>query len=211
MSTSAPPFQTEVGQDLYDAIEPLTWADAGLGFPLAIYLDCCALILEETAQLVRASDDDDDGWSAFADPTRCPTDYLFTLAQWAGIRYPSRMSESDLRTMIGPHAPGLWRGTKGAILAAVQRYLIPGGQLYFEERADGDPYKLRIFTYEYDTLSETGIRAELRNVVPAGLIVDFEVRVGQSYDMVKDSGRTYDEVLAKYGTYDTLLNSLPDE
>jgi hypothetical protein len=211
VSVSEPPIGTEVGQDLYDAVEPLTWADESVGWPLAIYLDCCATILDEIATLVRTDDDGNDGWSAFADPVRCPASFLFTLAQWAGVRYPRRMAEADLRALIGPHGPGMWRGTKAAILAAVERYLSPGGQLYFEERADGDAYKLRIFTYTYDTLDEASIRRELLAVVPAGLILDFEVRDGQTYGMVRDSGQTYAEVLAKYGTYDVLLNSLPEE
>jgi hypothetical protein len=203
------PISSTVGRDLYEAVEPLTWADQSLGWPLAIFLDAVGSILEETAVLVRA-DNDNDGWSAFADPARCPTSYLYTLAQWAGVRYPRRMSEADLRVLIGPHGPGMWRGTKAAILAAVQRYLSPGGQLLFQERADGDPYKLRIYTYAYDTLDETAIRNELYSVVPAGLILDYEVRQGQNYQAVTDSGQTYAQVLTKYGTYDTLLNSLPD-
>ena len=118
------------------------------------------------------------------------------------------MSTDDLRAIIGPQGPGLWRGTKGAILAAVQRYLTPGGQLFFSER-DPDPYSLRIYTYTYDTLDEAGIARELLTVVPAGLIVDFEVREGQTYGMVRDSGDTYAQVKAKYATYAVLVSSLP--
>ncbi len=209
MSTSTPPTMTTVGVDLYASLEPLAYADASLGWPLARYLSSVGLILEDTAILVRADDEGNDGWSAFADPQRCPTSFLYTLAQWAGVRYPRRMAEDDLRALIGPHAPGVWRGTKAAILAAVQRWLTPGGALYFEERADGDPYKLRIFSYTFDTLDQAAIEAELLNVIPAGLVLDYEVRDGQTYGQLRDSMTDYAEVKSTYATYGTVVTSLP--
>lgn len=200
---------TTVGADLYGALEPLTYADAALGWPLARFVSAIGVILEDTAVLVRSDDEGNDGWSAFADPNRCPDAYLYTLAQWAGVRYPRRMALADLRALIGPHAPGVWRGTKAAILAAVQRWMTPGGALYFEERADGDPYKLRIFTYTFDTLNQAAIETELSSVVPAGLILDYEVREGQTYGQLRDSMTDYAEVKATYATYGDVVSSLP--
>jgi hypothetical protein len=207
-----PPITTEVGQDIYDAVEPLTYADESLGWPLATWVDCQGLMLDEEARLVRADDQGNDGWSAFADPARCPTSYLFTLAQWSGVRYPRRMSEADLRAIIGPHAPGLWRGTKAAIQAAVARYLTDDGQMFFEERSDGDAYHLRIFTYNYDTADEDSIRRELVGAVPAGLILEYEVRDGQSYAILRDGphGHHYSDVKAAYDSYADLHASLPN-
>ena len=210
MSTSAPPLTTTVGADLYDALEPLAYADASLGWPLANFVSAIGLILEDAAVLVRTDDAGNDGWSAFADPARCPDTYLYTLAQWAGVRYPRRMSLTDLRALIGPTAPGVWRGTKAAILAAVQRWLEPGGLLYFEERADGDPYKLRIFTYTFDTLDQAAIEIELLNVVPAGLIVNYEVREGASWAQLKASDGTWGAVESHYATWrDVAIAPLP--
>jgi hypothetical protein len=200
------PFTTVVGSDLYDAVEPLTFADAELGWPLATFLDALGLMLDVEARLVRTDEQGNIGWSAFADPERCPDDYLFTLAQWAGVRYPRRMSTSDLRALIGPTAPGVWRGTRAAIIAAVQRYLTPGGSMYFDERADGDPYKLRIYTYGYDTLDEQAIATELQNQVPAGLILDYEVRDGQNYEMLRAHG-TYAQVRALFTNYQAVRDT----
>lgn len=210
MSTGAPPIETTVGDDLYDALAPLTYADAALGWPLAHYLSCVGLILEEIAVLVRTDDEGNDGWSAFADPTRCPDDFLYTLAQWAGVRYPRRMSLPDLRALIGPHAPGVWRGTKDAITVGVRRFIGPDGSLYFEERADGDPYKLRIFTFTSDTgANQAAIEAELRGLVPAGLILDYQVRVGQTYAMAHAQADTYADMAAKWATYGDMASAPP--
>lgn len=207
---SPAPLSTQVGADLYGALEPLTYADERLGWPLAQYVDALGLILEETAQLVRVDDEGNDGWSAFADPQRCPASYLYTLAQWAGVRYPRRMGATpELRDLIDGNAPGLWRGTRRAITAGVRRYLAPTGSIYFEERADGDPYKLRIFTYAHDTLDQAAIQKELSVQVPAGLVLIYEVRIGQDYDMLHGRVANYNAVKATYATYNAVKEAPP--
>jgi len=206
---SEPPLTTQVGGNLYDALAPLAYDDEQLQWPLALYVDALGTILEETAQLVRVDDEGNDGWSAFADPRRCPTAYLYTLAQWAGVRYPRRMTEPDLRDLIDGHAPGLWRGTKRAILAGIRRYLTPGASVYFEERADGDPYKLRIFTYTQSTLSQSAIEHELTQQVPAGLVTIYEVRVGQDYDMVNARVPNYTQVKSTWANYNAVKAAPP--
>ena len=200
---------TSVGSDLYAAVEPLTWADESLGWPLALYLSANGLMLEEVAQLVRTDDDGNEGWTAFASPARCPESFLYTLSVWAGAPYPRRMSTDDLRAVIGPRAPGVWRGTKSSIIAALQRYVTQGAPIYFEERADGNAYHLRIFTYTNSTLDEAAIRAELLNQIPAGIVVDYEVREGQTYGMLKQHVATYADMKAMYATYADVRQAAP--
>ena len=205
------PDMTVVGAELYDAVAPLTYADESLGWPLALYLSANGLMLEEVAALVRASDDGSDGWTAFADPARCPDSFLYTLGVWAGVRFPRRMTLSDLRDIIGPQAPGVWRGTKGAILSAVRRYLVEGSTIFFEERADGNAYHLRIFTYDSETLNEDAIRDELLGAIPAGLVVNYEVREGQTYDQLEAGVTSYDDMSSTWSSYDEVTHSMsPD-
>ena len=199
------PDMTTVGADLYDAVAPLATEDEAQDWALANFMSALGLLLEDVALLVRTDDDGNDGWTAFASPDRCPDSFLFTLAVWAGVRYPRRMSTDDLRALIGPHAPGLWRGTKGAITAAVARYLTPEGKIFFEERADGDAYHIRIFTYEAETLDEPSLRRELLAAIPAGLILDYEVRIGQTYGQLKAAVATYGDMKARWATYRDVL------
>ena len=69
---SQPADMTTVGSDLYAAVEPLTYAEESLGYPLANFLSSVGLMLEEIATLVRADDDGNDGWTGFADPSPVP-------------------------------------------------------------------------------------------------------------------------------------------
>jgi hypothetical protein len=202
-------FQTQVGADLYDSVGPLTYSDEALGWPLANYVDAIGIILDDIAGLVRTDDEGNDGWSAFADPMRCPDAFLVTLAQWAGVRYPRRMGTEDLRALIGPHAPGLWRGTKQALLDTVARYLTPGGSMYFEERADGNPYLLRIHTYAYDTLDAAALETELLTHVPAGLILEYAMQEGLSYAELRNQAATYAAMRAMFDTYYAVVTYVP--
>lgn len=208
---STPPDMGQVAQDLYDELEPLAYDDENQGWALAHFCGAIGVGLEEIAELVRSDENGNEGWSAFADPARCPTSFLYTLAQWAGVRYPYRMAEGDLRALIGPHAPAVWRGTRDAIINAVRRYIGPDGSLYFEERADGDPYAIRIFTYAFDTPAEAEamIRNELLGEIPAGLILDYEVRVGQTYGMAAAKCETYADLRDSYATYGDVRDDAP--
>jgi hypothetical protein len=197
-----------VGQDLYDATAPMTYAEAETDYAWARYLAALGVLLDEIAALVRDDDAGNPGWTALASPLRCPLPWLRVLARWAGLRRPDRYTEAELRSLIGPHAPGLWRGTRARLLDGVQRYLTPDGALYFEERADGDAYKLRIFTYAYDTLNEAAIRSELEAAIPAGLLLDYQVRAGQTYALLRARRATYAAAKAAYATYDVMRTSV---
>lgn len=205
------PITTRVGADLYEALAPMAFADAAMGWALAIYLDVSGLAVEEVAFLVRADSEGNDGWSAFADPARCPDSFLRTLAQWAGIRWPGRMPLDYLRTLIGGKGSGLWRGTRSALIAEVRRFLPDRWQnaLYFEERADGNPYLLRIFTYSFVDHDEAAVRAALEFAVPAGLMLDYEVRDGQTWGMLNESHTSWGDVRDSYTNWADAFNARP--
>lgn len=206
-----PPFALgEVATELYDATAPLTYAEVALGFPWATYLASLGLILE-SEMVLTGGDGQYEPWTALADPTRCPADWLNVLAQWAGLRNRSAYSETELRQMIGPHAPGLWRGTKDAMIAAARRFIGADGAIYFEERADGDPYALRVFTYDYEGGDPAQIEQALLAAKPAGIVLDYEQRVGQTYQMMLDQHATYADVKAAYATYADAVSARPTD
>ena len=190
-----------VATEIYQATAPMTYAEATLGYPWAAYLASLGLLLESELVLT-GGDGDHEPWTALADAVRCPSDWLNVLAQWAGVRMRSSYSETELRQLIGPHAPGLWRGTKDAMIAAARRFIGPDASLYFEERADGNAYHLRCFTYEYEGGDPIQIEQALVAAKPAGIVLDYEQRVGQTYAMMIGKHSTYAAVKAAYATYE---------
>lgn len=204
-----PPFELgEVAQELYTSTASLTYDEVALGFPWATYLASVGLLIEDEMILV-GGDGEHEPWTALADPERCPASWLNVLAQWGGLRNRSAYSEAELRQILGPHAPGLWRGTKGAMIAAAQRFIGPDQPLYFEERADGDAYFLRCFTYDFSGGDPVQINAALIGAKPAGIVLDYEQRIGQTYGMMLAKRHTYAAVKAAYPTYDGMLKDTP--
>ena len=111
----------------------------------------------------------------------------------------------------------MWRGTRQNMIAMIRRFLPPGTPenfVYFEERADNDPYRLRIFTYANDTPPEVEeqIRLALDAAKPAGLHpFIYEVRVGQTYRMLRDRVEDYAEMNERYENYYEVLHDEPLE
>jgi hypothetical protein len=208
---SAPPFDLgQTGADLYEATAPIAYADRENAWAWATLMYALSELLDVVAEMVRDDAAGNPGWTALASPARCPEPWLRVLAQWAGIRRWDAMSAADLRELIGPRAPGLWRGTRAAMIAAARRFLPPGmadHYLYFEERARitgdeaVDAYHLRVFTYSFIDHDPEQVRAALDAAKPAGLILTYEVRRGQSWAMLRQRGQTWAEVNESYASW----------
>ncbi len=70
--------------------------------------------------------------------------------------------------------------------------------LYFEERADGDPYQLRVFTYTYIEHDPVRVLRALEASKPAGLRLIYEVRRGQNWGMVHANHADWAQVKNSY-------------
>lgn len=211
-----PPFELgETGADLYRATRPLAFADAEHGWAWAHLLAALSQLLDVIATMVRDDEQGNPGWTALASPNRCPEPWLRVLAQWAGVRRWDAMSSTDLRNLIGPTAPGLWRGTRLALRAAVRRFLPPDATIYFEERAvtpehpEGDPYHLRVFTYDFDEHDPEQVHEAILAALPAGLTLDYQVRHGQTYRMLRDRHPDYASVRDSYENYGDVRDRNP--
>jgi len=208
-----PPEMGATGQEMYDNTEPAQYAEAETDYSWARFLSALSELLDPIADVTRPSDGDE-RWLVLASPQRCPPQWLPVPAQWAGVRRPDAMSEADLRELIGPTAPGMWRGTRQAMWAAVRRFYPPGtpdAYIYFEERADGDPYLLRIFTYDFIEHDEEAVASALLHAKPAGLNLIYEVRVGQTWGMLKERKATWGDVKADYASWYECMHDTPLE
>lgn len=201
------------GDDLYEGTYPAAFADEDNDNAWLAFCAALSELLDPIAEITRP-DDDSDAWVVLASPARCPTDWLPVLAQWAGIRRPDVMSEADLRTLIAEGGPGFHRGTRAAMIAAIRRYLPPGtpdAMITFDERADGNPYLLRVFTYTFVEHDPELVRQALLAAKPAGLLLDYQVRVGQTYSMLRErlDWGTYADMQAQFDTYYDVLHEEP--
>jgi hypothetical protein len=206
------PVELRTGTDIYRGTQPAAFADSETGSAWWRFCETLTDLLDPIAEVTRPVP-----WLALANPRECPRAWLNVLAQWAGIRRPDAMSEEDLRILIGEGGPGFWRGTRQNMIASIRRFLPPGTPdnfVYFEERADGNPYALRVFTYAMHTPPEVEeqIRAALLAAKPAGLWpFQYEVRVGQTWRMLRDRKESWAQVNADYENWHEVLTDEPLE
>jgi hypothetical protein len=206
-----PPEMGNTGREMFDNTRAAAYADADNDFAWAKFLSSLSFLLDPVADVTRPADGSE-RWTTLASPSRVPAQWLPVLAQWAGVRRPETMTDDELRDLIGPTAPGMWRGTRAGILAAVRRFLPEGAYLYWEEFADGDPYKFRVFTFNTDPATEALIRDALAHEKPAGLFpFEYEVRVGQTWRMHLDCGYTWWQTLDCFESWYDVLTQPPDE
>jgi hypothetical protein len=202
---------TSTGDDLYDGTYPAAFADEDNDNTWLVFCAALSELLDPIAEITRP-DDGSDPWIVLASPWRCPSDWLNVLAQWAGVRRPDVMAEADLRTLIGRGGPGFTRGTKAAMIAAIRRFLppdTPESLITFIERAGGDPYALTVFTYSFVEHDAALVRQALEQAKPAGLNLDYQVRVGQTWGMLKATSDSWGDVLADYPTWGDVLTAPP--
>lgn len=197
------------GREIYENTRPAQYAEQATGYAWARFVGALSELLDPIAEVTRPADGSE-SWTVLASPWRCPPRWLRVLAQWAGVRRPDSMTEDELRELIAHGGPGFWRGTKRGIVGAIMRFLPPGSPVYFEERADGNPYELRIFTYNTDPATEAQIREAIDHWIPAGLFpFIYEVRVGQTWGMLNERKASWAEVRDSYANWYEVMHDEP--
>jgi phage tail-like protein len=207
-----PPFELgTTGAEIYRNTRPATWAETVTDYAWARFVWALSELLDPVASVTRP-EDGSLSWTVLADPHRVPEPWLRVLAQWAGVRRPDAFTPEQLRELIAAGGPGFWRGTRRGITAAIAHLLPPGAPIYFEERADGEAYKIRIFTYTFSGGDEAAIRAAIHHQMPAGLFpFIYEVRVGQTWAMLNARKANWGEVRAQYANWYEVLHDEPLE
>jgi hypothetical protein len=200
--------------EIYSNMLPAQYAEEETDYALARFLDALSHLLDPVADVTRPPP----AWDKLASPYRCPPQWLPVLAQWAGVsRADAYTNDQDgLRDLLATGGPAFWRGTRKYFIAQVRRWYAPDWQtdppLFFQERADGDPYRLRMFIYRWVELTdEVALRRRLWEIKPAGLQpIEFEIRDGQIWWQARNCGHTYWQIHAAFANWHDFLNTMAD-
>lgn len=202
-----PPPLDSFADALYDALLPLAWQDAAVGFHLAYFCGSIGTMFQAVADVAR-DDEDGPGWSAVVDVNRCPDAWLGWLAQFVGVSLVPGTTPDEQRTRI-LSTDGFRRGTVEAIRSAAQLHLTDSRAVIFTERFGGDAYVLAIRTLLLETPDPAVTRADILAAKPAGIVLDYSTQTGQTYDAVNVAYASYAVVIATFDTYEDLRANLP--
>ena len=198
---------------LFDAMAPLGQYDPDNQWSLLTYCNAIGTMFQLVEDWVRDTEDGP-GWSSLLDLERCPPEALAWLAQFVGVRLLPGATDADSRERIG-NTDGFNRGTVAALRAACWNTLTGSRSVFLWER-DGDPaqvpeyaYHLTVVTYADQTPDPVATRKALLAQKPGGLVLDYVVISGQTYQQVADRFDTYADVKAAYRTYGEMAADEP--
>lgn len=191
---------------LYDALAPLAAADATVGWALLILCNGIGLMFELVEEWVR-DNPDGPGWSLLMDLDRCPDEALPWLGQFVGVRLLPDSTPAQQRARIAS-TDGFKRGTRQALIGAATATLTGRRTVLFRER-DGDPYVLGVQTYTDQTPNPAATQSALVAQKPGGLVLNYTVTGGQTWQQVRDNHATWQSVKNAYIDWQAVATDEP--
>lgn len=168
------------GDELYEGVAPLAYADADNGFALRILAYAIGEMFAQVELLARADDAGNDPWSVVMDVDRAAGYMLPYLAQFVGQSIPVGTPDADARDLIRTPS-NQERGTLAKIIADAKRTLTGTQYIRVIER-DGSPWRLSVFTRTAETPDATATLAAVLAAKPAGIVVTHTVSAGVTID-----------------------------
>lgn len=204
------PALTPAGARLYEQLEPRARDDGAHGWAMAHLAGALATMIDRAHGYAH---DADVPWGSLYDVEQTPDEALEHVAQYIGVQLLGSLTAAGRRIRTR-EAGGLRRGTVAAIKGAALPHLVstdPARPAVVEvlERDGGDAYRLRVVTYAAETPNPAQVEAALRAEKPAGLVLIYEVRPGQSYDQARQRHTTYDAGRLAYPSYGAARDYLP--
>jgi len=194
-----------IGALLIEAWAPYMTAD------LADYANAIGAMFEDVDELVNFLGEED-GWGPLFDANRCPSRALPHLAMYVGERMPTGLTEEMQREWVTDH-PNTQRGTLGSIVRAAQRSLTGARAVAVVERSgSGHPHPedyIQVRTYVDQTPYPAQVRADLYEVIPADIELDYATATSQTWADLKIAQPLWNNVTATYDSWAEVQSEQP--
>lgn len=201
------PTVGDVAEDLYEAVAPLAWNDANVGWHLLLYCEAAGRMLEQVHDYVREHDDLGlPGWGILFSVDDCPEEALGYLAQFVGVTLLAGATAAQSRSRIR-NTDGFKAGTPGAIVEAAEATLTGTQTVRLLERyLASDPsadhaYHLQVRTRASETPDPDATLAAVLTQKPAGIVLDYAAVAGADYQQHTTQNATYTARSARFATY----------
>lgn len=210
----ARPVVSDATEELYSALEPAwTVQDEALDWPLLKFCSALCTMIDSIWEIVQPYEGPytapnptkpGEGWAHVFNPHSSPEFALDWLAQFVGVTVQPGWTVAEKRAAIA--TPEGWaRGTRAALISAIERTLTGDKHIAFVERQGGNAYQLSVRTQESETPDEDVTRAAILEQKPAGLVLDYDAITGATYAEVEAAYADYAAVDAGNDDYAELL------
>lgn len=205
MSIVDPIEGNTIAAGLQEALAPWLTDD------LADYVNAVGWMFR-TVELYTSADDEEENWGILFDPDEAPAEALPYLAMFVGERLPTGMPSNLARERIRD-TPNQFRGTLYSIFRTAQRTLTGSRTVQIKERnstlGTDDPDRLTVITYTQETPNSAQVLADLKTVVPADIVLDYQVLAGQTWADVATANANWTAVATADPTWDALAGQQP--
>lgn len=202
------PTVGETAENLYSALGALTAGDEENGWHLLMFVDALTSVMTEKIHMLAADRNGKPGWSVVFDPDECPSYALPYLGQFVGVALEPSLTEAEQRTKIT--LPEGWqRGTKAALVAAVQRQLTGTRRVLLRERYPDNAYQLSVRTMVDETPDTDAVLRAILTQKPIGIVLNYEAITGQAWDDLLASSTDWDDVESTYADWDDVRSTVP--
>jgi hypothetical protein len=191
------PIASDTAEEIYAGLTPWIEADESTNWQLLRFVTVLAEHLGLINSLVRDTDEGP-GWSVVMDADRAPSEYFSWLAQFIGVTPNLNLSPEDQRQQL-KESSGFRRGTPASMIAAAQPFLSGAKTVTISER-DTSAYHLTVRTFTSETTDSSAVLEALLSQKPAGLVLNYVIQDGLTYDEISASGKTYDQLTAEFPT-----------
>lgn len=150
-------------------------------------------------------------WRALTDPAVAPAWALPFAAQWTGGRMPPRRPGEPSEDYIARarrevvYPLGMRRGSALTAVEAAREHLTGERTIVFREQFAGDPWQLMVVTRVEETPDPDAMRAAVRRVLPAGVLLVAEVRNERDWAGVFEVWASWADVLSDNATWQEVL------
>jgi hypothetical protein len=190
-----------VGLDLYQAMEPLTFAEERLGYPLLAFADAIGGMFQPLLDIV-------DDPNILLDPDRTLVGWLPWLGQFVGQQLkgdqlPTESNEA-YRARVAPlikNPPHRRRGTVPSIVDEVRSFLNPPGDIYTVERQGGNMYigAIGVVTAQIKSgFAVADIQARVNEIEPGGRIITVSGISGATWQALRDTHTDWSDVQSTF-------------
>jgi endo-1,4-beta-D-glucanase Y len=201
------PIVGVTAEEMYAGLAPFAEDDEATGWHLLHFVDALTTSLQETDLIIRESSAP--GWATLVNADETPVAAIPWLGQFVGVDPAPDVIDEEGQRLRLKEASGFARGTPAAIRGAARQALTGRKRVQLFERDGGDPYRMRVVVFASEAPNIALTRDLVMAAKPAGVLLQFVVAAGMSYDDLKATGLKYSQLRSTWPTYDAMRAALP--
>lgn len=205
-------YPNTIGEEALELLAPIIDRFGDPESYLTVFVNGLALMLKPIDDISRDGPNGEPGWSQIFDLERAKTNWLPWMGQIVGYEVPTRpsgqsLADYDAQQRERMFTRAAWRkGTNGLLHDVIAEQLNDPKRVIIQNRVGGNANQIKVWVYASDiATSAAEVEAAARSQKALGLIMEFAVLAGKTYESLRAANATYQTVFTKFADYNEVL------